>query len=391
MLLNICGEERKGNLFCLGLDRADTVHSQLVKNLKEHKFFQGFSREAFRYASINLEALYKFGSLEFRSMRGTQDISLIGSWARELHHLVTNAAKAKSPHVFLELLNEGKHKKFLRKLFTESFTDQLIKATGHSWRNILNSRAMYVMDLLHARENWDPIKDEQDEKKGADNRNKVPGVSTRGRYFYVDIDGRTWCFDPLWDPGPHGLPIIQGVEVGTVRTLPATDQPNGRRWQYWDGRSYVTINQTSRMFRQIVGLGHDLFWSGFRYPTHIHADAIATAMNDLTILRLDPRHLNEAAARGQEEPAMQDVAVQEGDVDHLHTMTATELWNQITTERHDPEPTTVRFADDVLPNDEAFWRQQRDNLMERMQAELQEGLGQVRPPERNNNNNDPQV
>lgn len=252
LLLNICGEERKGNLFCLGLDCADTVHTQLIQNLKKHQFFQGFAKDAYRYASLNLEALYKFGSLEFRTMRGTQDTKLISSWARELHYLVSNAAKAKSPHDFLELINAGKHKKFLRRHFTESFVAELIKATGHSWRDIINSRAMYVMDILHARDEWDPVKDELAEKKIQEERKKNQKAM---KWPYEHHDGNVYDVATFWPlDGAHGFPRFQGREVGSV----IFEQYNDRRRAapyiapyYWSGLDWIPIEMDNPRTHQV--------------------------------------------------------------------------------------------------------------------------------------------
>lgn len=229
LLLEIAGNERKGNLFCLGINSADTVHSQLITNLKKGQFFQNFSKDSFRYASINLEALYKFGSLEFRIMRGTQDTQLIAKWAKELRSLVDNAKKFKSPHEIITLVSEGKHKRFLRSLFSEDFVDDLIKATGHSWRNKINENVLLILDVLAAKDHWDPAKDEEDEKKRA-----------------KDTNSRQTSLMPLYDNGEemfewgsHGFPFVGGQEVGRMRS----DSRSVSGFSYWNGLEWQPMSR----------------------------------------------------------------------------------------------------------------------------------------------------
>lgn len=230
LLLEIAGNERKGNLFCLGINSADTVHSQLITNLKRGQFFQNFSKDSFRYASINLEALYKFGSLEFRIMRGTQDTQLIAKWAKELRSLVDNAKKFKSPHEIIQLVSEGKHKKFLRTLFSEEFIDDLIKATGHGWRNKINENVLLILDILAAKDHWDPVKDEEEEKKRA--------KETKNEFNRTEIMPLRDSGEEMFEWGPHGYPLVGGDEIGRMRS----DSRSVSGWSYWNGRTWMNMS-----------------------------------------------------------------------------------------------------------------------------------------------------
>ena len=72
-------EERKGNLFCLGLKEAEGVIEPLIK-LKRHKLnVLNLERDA-RYAALNIAAIKKYGSLEFRALGLTKDISIIETY-----------------------------------------------------------------------------------------------------------------------------------------------------------------------------------------------------------------------------------------------------------------------------------------------------------------------
>jgi len=82
-LVRWCGEGREGNLFCLRAKDAE----YLIDLLEESRFrnkLRMLATDQIRYASINCSALYKYGSLEFRAMRGTDSPEDILKWVNIL-------------------------------------------------------------------------------------------------------------------------------------------------------------------------------------------------------------------------------------------------------------------------------------------------------------------
>lgn len=118
MLVDFSGSDRKGNLFCLSGKQAEYNVYVLEQAIQQENFNEVFS-ENLRYMSCNLSSLGKFGSIEFRSMRGTVDISLIQLWVDILLMLQDKALKYDNPREivqdFLEVSPEG----FLVKTFNE--------------------------------------------------------------------------------------------------------------------------------------------------------------------------------------------------------------------------------------------------------------------------------
>lgn len=118
MLVDFSGSDRKGNLFCLSGKQAEYNVYILEQAIQQENFNEVFS-ENLRYMSCNLSSLGKFGSIEFRSMRGTVDISLIQLWVDILLMLQDKALKYDNPREivqdFLEVSPEG----FLVKTFNE--------------------------------------------------------------------------------------------------------------------------------------------------------------------------------------------------------------------------------------------------------------------------------
>lgn len=104
-----CGHAREGNLFCLRSSDAEYVLDELSRSLKiasNHRdlsyFLQMvFSEDQIRYLSMNLGALGKYGSLEFRAMRSTPNLSLIYGWANVLYSLRETAKTYSNPQAIM--------------------------------------------------------------------------------------------------------------------------------------------------------------------------------------------------------------------------------------------------------------------------------------------------
>ena len=86
LLFKYCGEDREGNHFCLRLKDAEGVINVLNRALNYENPFMDFNNNI-RYGGLNLNALYKFGSLEFRGMRGTINCREIECWSTALYEM----------------------------------------------------------------------------------------------------------------------------------------------------------------------------------------------------------------------------------------------------------------------------------------------------------------
>lgn len=108
-LMNFCGETRKGNRFCLRYSDAEGFDKTLDDLFNRgcnivHKL-QG---DKIRYAAINVHALQKYGSIEFRGMRGNMDKGVILPWCETLIHLRNRAKELGSPiNVFNRYISMG--------------------------------------------------------------------------------------------------------------------------------------------------------------------------------------------------------------------------------------------------------------------------------------------
>ena len=94
-LVDWCGEERKGNLFSLQTKDAEGFYVALSSFLTTGT--PQYLSDNIRYSSINLAALGKYGSVEFRSLRGTLDKKVLGTWLSVLDRLRNLAEVYKNP------------------------------------------------------------------------------------------------------------------------------------------------------------------------------------------------------------------------------------------------------------------------------------------------------
>ena len=90
------GEDRIGNLFCLRAKDAEFWITKLRKDAKDDTY--NFTDQThLRYTAVNVCALPKFNSLEFRSLRGTIDPTMIKNWVFLLLALKDASLKYSEP------------------------------------------------------------------------------------------------------------------------------------------------------------------------------------------------------------------------------------------------------------------------------------------------------
>jgi hypothetical protein len=84
-LFKFCGKTREANRFCLRLQDSDELGVFILKYVKSgYNYLTMLREDNIRYSAINLAAVTKYGSVEFRGMRGTLDVDTINIWATTL-------------------------------------------------------------------------------------------------------------------------------------------------------------------------------------------------------------------------------------------------------------------------------------------------------------------
>lgn len=120
-LVRYCGRERIHNRFALRTQDAEQtleyIHYLLSEGPASVILRNG---NQIRYAGLNLAALQKYGSLEFRSMRGTNDQGVLNNWIEAIYCL-KKFCKEKTlqqvKQMFIELDSEAFAKEVLGDLY----------------------------------------------------------------------------------------------------------------------------------------------------------------------------------------------------------------------------------------------------------------------------------
>lgn len=106
-LLAFCRQDRTGNHFCLRTKDASSV-TDLLRNFILNPEARLFADDNYRYASVNLTALTKYGSLEFRSLESTTDWERLKTWINLLLCLKDASVKFGDPaQILLSASGEG--------------------------------------------------------------------------------------------------------------------------------------------------------------------------------------------------------------------------------------------------------------------------------------------
>lgn len=113
-----CGEDRNGNLFCLSSRHAEEQVRWVSDACFRHMNFGNF-QENQRYCSLNLAAINKFGTVEFRAMRGLDNREDVLAWLDILKEFCEYACYTmKNPATLIEEISVKTPKGFLREVFS---------------------------------------------------------------------------------------------------------------------------------------------------------------------------------------------------------------------------------------------------------------------------------
>lgn len=113
-LVSLNGPNREGNLFCLRAKDAEWLPMTVIDEIRRKQLFHSSSEDGYRYSAINLASLKRFGSLEFRFIRGTTDTREISVWVRALHHLCSASCRLSKPQDVLDIFESQSISYFLR-------------------------------------------------------------------------------------------------------------------------------------------------------------------------------------------------------------------------------------------------------------------------------------
>lgn len=107
-LMTFCGKTRKGNNFCLRLADAEGVLDWVTQMFEfGPDSLLNVPGDNARYAAMNIEAIRKYGSVEFRGMQGNMDAGKIDKWCSILVSIREYAKKKKPKDVYEDFMKNG--------------------------------------------------------------------------------------------------------------------------------------------------------------------------------------------------------------------------------------------------------------------------------------------
>lgn len=120
LMVRYCGEDREGNLFCLRACDADMMIQQL-RECKRTGSLMNMANNMFRYASINIAAIAKYGSLEFRSLKTPKNMMDIEEWVKLILCIRDAAVQYESSEQIVEGFSKNGEKQFLQGIFGDLY------------------------------------------------------------------------------------------------------------------------------------------------------------------------------------------------------------------------------------------------------------------------------
>jgi hypothetical protein len=117
MLVEMCGKDRIGNLFCLRVKDAEFIIDTLRNAIQRGDYTGLGDNQALKYGAINIAALRNYGSLEYRAFRGTVDPKLINDWVETLLKIKDAALRFDDPQQIVRQFSHLGAQRFVEDVF----------------------------------------------------------------------------------------------------------------------------------------------------------------------------------------------------------------------------------------------------------------------------------
>lgn len=251
VLVDFSGPGRPGNLFCLRAKDAEYNVQVMEQAIKNENFNEMFSNEI-RYTACNTASLGKFGSLEFRSMRGTVDQELIQLWVDILLTLKDKALRYGNPREIVEDFLQVGPDVFCRKMFGHDSRMYRVFYGRSDLQKSLWDGLRLMRDVAYAVK-WEKYNPELDKKES------ITKKSSGSRRSY-DYSG-TYYTTPYVRPRHEQPGLRQGwywlVNVSPNQVLiPRMDGVSGN-WSCQQGTKLLMRN-THRYYQEVNATQEEL-------------------------------------------------------------------------------------------------------------------------------------
>jgi hypothetical protein len=152
ILVDRCGEGRSGNHFCLRAKDSDQVIFGLAEALREGEISLVNARlGGLRYLALNIDSLYKFGSLEFRAIRTPPSLDDIVVWLDVLNNILTNCELYQDPRQMVENISFGGEEIFFRNILGNT-VDYFAEVPNI--REKIQNGVKMAQEISYSRQEW---------------------------------------------------------------------------------------------------------------------------------------------------------------------------------------------------------------------------------------------
>jgi len=148
VLGHFAGDDRNGNVFCLRNRDASATIQMFYNSVVTYKNLGDFNGNN-RYSALNLCSLFKFGTVEFRQMRGVDKPDDLLTWLKLLNRLIQFSMNSmQAPSEVIEFISVGGPIGFLNQVFGPELTNKLVVLYG-SEREVCDSIYEGVREVQH--------------------------------------------------------------------------------------------------------------------------------------------------------------------------------------------------------------------------------------------------
>lgn len=217
LLDRYCGEDRAGNLFCLSSRHAERQLDWVMDACFKHYNFGNIGAE-WRYCSFNIAAINKFGSVEFRGMRGLDNEEDMLAWLDILREFCDYSCyKMRNPVEVVQQISAESPIGFLSKIFSKKNVGRLIDGLSEADINASVYEGLRLVQMmcykigtefdqvrLRGRDFWSSFKDDKEPQLDIDPEVlKQAGVQKVGRAVRPGRAPRP--IDPFEAPAGAGI------------------------------------------------------------------------------------------------------------------------------------------------------------------------------------------
>ena len=155
----LAGEGRSGNLFCLQAHDAEFYTQQIIHSI-EAADLRHLNSNNLRYSALNPTSLYKFGSLEFRSLRTPVSPDKILLWVEAIYNLYRSIDRFVDPTEIIYAMSGDGYTPFIESVLGQHITK------GIKWEDYdVREGILQAQQMAFSCDDWGSFNDKFSKKK----------------------------------------------------------------------------------------------------------------------------------------------------------------------------------------------------------------------------------